>query len=232
MKSRASRAISASTASAERRPAIRAASFSSTTAVGGVRRDARLVERRLQVLVRDERHAGRELRLGLRGERLGDRRVVLDAGEERRRQRRDEDRAGERGADRRAELRPRVLQAADLAALLVGHGGDGRRCRAARPSRRCPDPISSSGQVMISGPAPTSSSATSSTSPAKSSTKPAFTTRRGLAFGSSFGTPAGEQRAASATAAAVARRSRSPTARARPRGTAARRRTCPPARAA
>ena len=42
--------------------------------------------------------------------------VKNDAGE-----RGDQDRAGERGADRDAEVRGGVLEAADLAALLVGH---------------------------------------------------------------------------------------------------------------
>ena len=60
-------------------------------------------------------------------------------------------------------------------------------CEAIAPS---PDPMSSSGPVMISGPAPMSSRLTSRTRPANSSRKPALTTRRGLASGKSFGTPA------------------------------------------
>ena len=46
--------------------------------------------------------------------------VVLDAVQERGGQGGDDDRAGQGSADRHAEVRDRVLQAADLAALLVG----------------------------------------------------------------------------------------------------------------
>ena len=115
--------------------------------------------------------------------------LLCDAGEERRGQRRDEHRPGQRGADRRAEVGDRVLQAADLAALLVGHRRHGdaaelrrersrrrgrraasatsrsrarRRRRARRPSRRCRR---------------------------TAARKPSCTTRRGEAFGNTLGTP-------------------------------------------
>ena len=63
-------------------------------------------------------------------------------------------------------------------------------CEAIAPS---PAPASSSGQVTISGPAPTSSRATSSTRPANSGMKPRRTTRRGDAFGQQLGDADGEQ---------------------------------------
>ena len=47
----------------------------------------------------------------------------------------------------------------------------------------------SNGQVTISGPTPTSSSAINSTMPQNSTMNPRLTTRRGDAFGSSLGTP-------------------------------------------
>ena len=53
--------------------------------------------------------------------------------------------------------------------------------------------MSSSGPVMISGPAPMSSRLTSRTRPANSSRKPALTTRRGLASGHELRDPGGEQ---------------------------------------
>ena len=53
------------------------------------------------------------------------RRVFLDPGEEGGAEGGDDDRAGQRRADRDAEVGDRVLQAADLAALLVGDRGDG-----------------------------------------------------------------------------------------------------------
>src|SRR4029453_7745713 len=67
--------------------------------IGGLRRYVRLVERRLQVLVRHERDAGGELALRLGRDALRDLRVVLDAAEERRAQGRDEHGACERGSD-------------------------------------------------------------------------------------------------------------------------------------
>ncbi len=60
-------------------------------------------------------------------------------------------------------------------------------CEAIAPS---PAPASSSGTVTISGPAPESSRATSSTSPANNAMKPRLTTRRGDALGRNLGTPA------------------------------------------
>ena len=53
-----------------------------------------------------------------------------------------------------------------------------------------PRPASSMGQVVISAPAPWSSAATMTTSPAKSATKPSRATRRGDASGKSLGMPA------------------------------------------
>ena len=102
-------------------------------------------------------------------------------------QRGDQHGAGQRGADRRAEVRHRVLHAADLAALLVGHRRDGDAARVARPARRRPSPASSIGQVTISGPAPASSAAIRTTMPANSARNPSCTTRRGDACGNTFG---------------------------------------------
>ncbi len=50
--------------------------------------------------------------------------LALDVGDERCRERRDHDRAGERRPERGAEVGHRVLDAADLGALVVGHGRD------------------------------------------------------------------------------------------------------------
>ena len=52
-----------------------------------------------------------------------------------------------------------------------------------------PRPASSSGPVTIAGPAPWSSSTSSSTIPRRSRAKPIRTTRRGEAWGNSLGTP-------------------------------------------
>ncbi len=51
----------------------------------------------------------------------------------------DQDRAGERRAERGAEVRHRVLDAADLGALVVGHRGDGDRAELRR-ERADPEP--------------------------------------------------------------------------------------------
>ena len=101
------------------------ASLVSTTASAVSAGTSCLVERGLEVLVGEERHAACEVRLRLRGDAVGDVGVVLHPGEERCGQRGDEYGAGQGGADRRAELGARVLQPADLAALLVGDGGHG-----------------------------------------------------------------------------------------------------------
>ena len=125
VRKRPTRARIASTASAVRSPTSRADSFSSTIAAvaSGVTwassssvsssasemngtPPASLVERR-------------------RLDRRRDRVVLLHPGEEGGAEGGDHDRAGQRGADRDAEVGDRVLQAADLAALLVGDRGDG-----------------------------------------------------------------------------------------------------------
>ena len=53
-----------------------------------------------------------------------------------------------------------------------------------------PRPASSIGQVTISGPAPASSAAIMTTMPANRARNPSRTTRRGEAFGNTFGMPA------------------------------------------
>ena len=93
---------------------------------------AGVVERLLEVGVGDEGHAAGELGLRLRREVVRHRRVARDAGEERRGERRHEDRAGQRGPERDPEVGEGVLQAADLAALLVGQRGDGDRAELRR----------------------------------------------------------------------------------------------------
>ena len=112
--------------------------------------------------------------------------VVLDAAEERRGERGDEHGACERGADRRAEVGDRVLQTADLAALLVGHGRHGDAAEL-----RCQGTDAEPGEQHRPrddlGPAPASSAAMSTTSPANSARNPSRTTRRGEAFGNSLG---------------------------------------------
>ena len=65
-----------------------------------------------------------ELHVRLRHDLVGHGWVLIDPGQERGRQRGDQDRAGQRGAERRPELARRVLQAADLRALAVGDGRD------------------------------------------------------------------------------------------------------------
>ena len=130
-------AMMASTDRDARSPSMRAFAFSSTMASAVFGGTPALSSAALQVLVGDERDASGQLDLRLGGDIFGDVGVVLDAGEERRGQRRDEHRAGQRGADRRAE---------------VGHRCSGRRrprrsarraptrrsrCRAGRPARRC-----------------------------------------------------------------------------------------------
>ena len=76
-------------------------------------------QRFLEVVVGDERDAAGELDRGLRAQLLRHGRIFLDALKERRGQAGDEDRTDQGGAYRRAQVRPGVLQAADLAALLV-----------------------------------------------------------------------------------------------------------------
>ena len=82
--------------------------------------------------------------------------------------------------------------------------------------------------MTISGPAPTSSSATITTMPANKRAKPNRTTRRGEASGKTFGIPAAA-RSSVIDSGSSRTPVRSPTARARPTGTAGRRRTGPPA---
>ena len=67
----------------------------------------------------------RQTHVRLRHDLVRHGRVLLDPGQEGGRQRCDQDRARQGGAERRAELARRVLQAADLGALAVGHRGDG-----------------------------------------------------------------------------------------------------------
>ena len=85
----------------------------------------RLVEGRVQVGVRYERHAICELDLCPRFRSRRDRRARLDVPEERGRDRRDHDRPCECRAHRRAEVGHRVLNTADLRALVVRNGRDG-----------------------------------------------------------------------------------------------------------
>ena len=166
-------------------------------------------------------HPGCELGLCLEATPVGNVRVVLEAGEERGGQRGDQHGAGQRGADRRAELGAGVLEPADLAALLVGHRGDGHApsCEAIAPS---PAPASSSGQVMISGPGADVQQRDQQHEAGEQEheSEPDDAPRRHVR--EQLRDPDGEQRAATARAAAAGRRSRSPTGRARPTGTAGR----------
>ena len=110
--------------SAVRRPAICESSYvarmSSWTSVG----TPAFCQLRLGFAVGDEGCAGGEVGVGLRLHRLRHVGVGLDAGQERSREGSNEDRAGERRADRGAELAGGVLQTADLRALLGRHRRD------------------------------------------------------------------------------------------------------------
>ena len=178
---------------AERSPAIRLSALASTTASavsGGTFASSSATLRSLSEM------NGTPLAScvwRLRDEAVRHVRVVLDAGEERRGQRGDEHRAGERGADRRARAACRCSAARRPRRSARRARPTRSRCRAATPSRRCPSPASSSGQVMISGPAPTSSRASSSDEPANSEMKPSLTTRRGCASGQQLRDADGDQ---------------------------------------
>ena len=93
--------------------------------VGGCRPHAGLIERSLEIFVGEERDTSANSTWACRGRDSSGRRDCPvtplrndDVSAE------IEHRACERGADRRAEVRHRVLQAADFAALLVGYGTD------------------------------------------------------------------------------------------------------------
>jgi hypothetical protein len=93
--------------------------------VGRLRADVRVVEGGLEVGVRDEGDSACELDLRLGLDAGGNRRALLDVRQEGRGECGDQDRAGERGSERGAEVGHRVLDAADLGALVVGDRGDG-----------------------------------------------------------------------------------------------------------
>ena len=137
LKNSATSASTASTASADRSPSRRAVSFSSTIAVVVFGGDAGVVERGFEVGVGDERDTARQLGLRLRRQVVRHGGVAGDPVEERAREGGDEHGAGERGPDRRTEVRHGVLNAADLAGLLVGNRRDGHGARAATRARRC-----------------------------------------------------------------------------------------------
>ncbi len=130
----ATTASTARIASAARRPSRRASAYAASAASVRLRRRARVLECGLEIGVRDERDASGELDLRLLRHAVRDRGALLDVRQERRRQRRDQQRAGQRGAERGAEVRHRVLDAADLGALVVRHrrDGDGAELRGER----------------------------------------------------------------------------------------------------
>ena len=107
--------------------------------VGRPRADVRLVEGGLEVGVGDERHSAGELHLRIGLDPVRDRRALLDVRQEGRRERGDQERAGERGSQRGAEVGRRVLNAADLGALVVGYRGD-RDGAELRRERADPEP--------------------------------------------------------------------------------------------
>ena len=176
--------MSASTASAARRPSMRASAFSSTMASAVAwsarrRRRARprgRRRRRTGCRWRARPRPGGELGRGTSG--LSAMPVRNDGGE-----RGDEHRAGERGADRRAEVGDRVLEAADLAALLVGHRrhGDGAELRRQRADAEAGEQHRPGHDL---GPgAGVEQRDHARRCPANSARNPSRTTRRGEAFG-------------------------------------------------
>ncbi len=145
-------------------------------------------------------------------------------------QRRDHERAGERRAQRGAEVRHRVLDAADLGALVVRHrrDRDGAELRGERPDAE-PDRAAS---ARRRSPArrPASSAGEQDDRPGEQREQAeaddeARRDCREAAAGCRSPPPA-----ASPRAAAAGRRSRAPRGRGRPRGRAARRRRSPPGR--
>ena len=158
--------------------------------------------------------------------RSRDRRVLLDVRQERARERGDQDRAGERRAERGAEVRHRVLHAADLGALLVGHrrDGDGAELRGERADPE-PDQQHRHGDDLRRR-RPRRAPPAGRRVPASSASRPPRTTSRGEASGRARDADRGDQQR-DRQRQQPRRRSRAPTGRGRPTGTAARRRTRP-----
>src|SRR5262249_6750113 len=118
-------AMTASSASDERSPSMRASAFSLTIAsavLGGAPALPRWGRRAF--FGKKGSPPGR-LPLARAGGSRGTAGGGWEAGEEGRGEGGEEPGAGQRGSDRGAEVGPRVLDPADLAALLVGHRRDG-----------------------------------------------------------------------------------------------------------
>ena len=127
LKSRAMTARTARTDNAARSPSIRACAFSATIASAVAPLTPAFSSDVVEFGVGDERHTAGEFGGGLGRQVVGDSGVVLDAGEERGGERRHQDRSGEGGTDRNPEVGEGVLQAAHLAAVLVGERRHGDR---------------------------------------------------------------------------------------------------------
>ena len=171
-----------------RSPSIRLWSFRLHDRVGGPARDVRVGESSLQVGVGDERDAAGEVRLRWAGDRL-DGRVVLDAREERRGRRGDQYSAGQRSADRRAELcavfsRPPTspLYSSGTADAVAARPRGERRSDPHRRAAAATWTIRCSATVHERGRRPRA--------PPNIAMKPRRMTRRGFACGNTFGTPA------------------------------------------
>ena len=118
LKNTAIKAITASTDRDDRRPVMRAVAFSSTIAFAVCVGTPALSSAVFRSASETNGHPAGEFDLGFGLDLGGHRGVVLDTGHKGCGEGGDQHGAGERGADRRAEVRDRVLEAADLAALL------------------------------------------------------------------------------------------------------------------
>ena len=137
--------------------------------------DAGVFERGVEVGVGDERHAAGRARSApsMRDRRarrgcpaMPVRNEVVSAA--------DQDRPGERGADRDAEVRHGVLQPADLARSARRGRAETVTAPSCDASMPIPRPASSIGQVTISAPAPASSAATNTTRPTNRARNPSW----------------------------------------------------------
>ena len=122
---RASTARTASRDSEARNPSMRALAFSATMASAVLGGTPALSSSVFKSSSEMNGTPPGQFHLGLGGHLGRDRRVVGDAAQERRGQRRDEHRPGQGGTDRGAQVGHGVLDAADFAAVLVGHRRDG-----------------------------------------------------------------------------------------------------------
>ena len=175
--------MTASTESAERRPSICDSSFCLTTSSVTSGEYALLGQQRLDVRVRDERRACRQVDVRLVLHLLRHVRVLLDPGQERGRQRGDQDRPGQRRADRGAKLARGVLQPAHLGAVLRRHRRD-RDVAELGGQRADPEPDDEHGDEHDGGVGARPGGSRSARGCRRSSASmPTRTTRRGLAWG-------------------------------------------------